>query len=533
VLCDYCLNMRLSSHSLAVSLRAGLALTICALLVPVGSALGASGAPAHDRIAWKPCGERLQCARVRVPLDWHRPAGRTIQLAVIRHPASRPDKRIGTFFFNPGGPGSSGLEVLKDPSSAGLLDAAGDGRFDVLSWDPRGVGASTRVRCFRSKRDEARFWGDLTIPTTTATSRRYQRKAAAYARRCGEVSGVLLRHISTADTVRDLDHLRMLVGEPKLNYVGWSYGTFLGQTYANVHPNRVRAMVLDGVVDAKLYVKSRESSVDNVVTPAGPVFEKFLELCQAAGPERVDADGKPAGCALAGAGPVKERVDQLLRRTRRHPIPAPTADSPGPLTYGKLLTSIFPLLRNPGGWPAWAKDLDAAARGDGSALANVANANPPAAGGAPAPVSIGCADSPATRPLHDWPSVIGRLSATSPIAGPVLGWWLWAPCAAWPTTSAERCTGPWNAATKHPVLVIGTKDDPNTAYANARVTAKRLGNAVLLTHLGYGHISFVDPSRCVTAAYRRYLVRLAPPARGTVCPSDRGPFDPNFGEPLS
>ena len=533
MLCDYCLNMRLSSHSLAVSLRAGPALTICALLVPVGSALGASGAPANDRIAWKPCGERLQCARVRVPLDWHRPAGRTIQLAVIRHPASRPDKHIGTFFFNPGGPGSSGLEVLKDPSSAGLLDAAGDGRFDVLSWDPRGVGASTRVRCFRSKRDEARFWGDLTIPTTTATSRRYQRKAAAYARRCGEVSGALLRHISTADTVRDLDHLRMLVGEPKLNYVGWSYGTFLGQTYANVHPNRVRAMVLDGVVDAKLYVKSRESSVDNVVTPAGPVFERFLELCQAAGPEHVDADGKPAGCALAGAGPVKERVDQLLRRTRRHPIPAPTADSPGPLTYGKLLTSIFPLLRNPGGWPAWAKDLDAAARGDGSALANVANANPPAAGGAPAPVSIGCADSPATRPLHDWPSVIGRLSATSPIAGPVLGWWLWAPCAAWPTRSAERYTGPWNATTKHPVLVIGTKDDPNTAYANARVTAKRLGNAVLLTHLGYGHISFVDPSRCVTAAYRRYLVRLAPPARGTVCPSDRGPFDPNFGEPLS
>jgi len=333
----------------------------------------------------------------------------------IRHPASRPDKRIGTFFFNPGGPGSSGLEVLKDQSSAGLLDAAGDGRrrFDVLSWDPRGVGASTRIRCFRSKRDEARFWGDLTIPTTTATSRRYQRKAAAYARRCGEVSGALLRHISTADTVRDLDHLRMLVGEPKLNYVGWSYGTFLGQTYANVHPNRVRAMVLDGVVDAKLYVKSRESSVDNVVTPAGPVFEKFLELCQAAGPERVDADGKPAGCALAGAGPVKERVDQLLRRTRRHPIPAPTADSPGLLTYGQLLTSIFPLLRNPGGWPAWAKDLDAAARGDGSALANVANANPPAAGGAPAPVSIGCADSPATRRTRPTPTPASPRNASA------------------------------------------------------------------------------------------------------------------------
>ena len=190
------------------------------------------------------------------------------------------------------------------------------------------------------------------------------------------------------------------------------------------------------------------------------------------------------------------------------------------------------MLRNPGGWPEWAKNLDAAANGDGTALADIANANPPGAGGAPAPVSIGCADSPARRPLSEWPGVIGQLSATSPIAGQVLGWWLWAPCAAWPAESAERYTGPWNAVTPNPVLVIGTRWDPNTSYANARVTAKRLGNAVLLTHTGYGHISFVDPSSCVLASYRRYLTHLRPPARGTVCPSDRGPFDPEFGEPV-
>src|SRR5690606_13747507 len=140
------------------------------------------------------------------------------------------------------------------------------------------------------------------IPTTAPASRRYAAKAAAYARRCGRVSGPLLRHISTAETIRDLDHLRRLVGEPKLNYIGWSYGTFLGQTYANVFPERVRAMVLDGVVDAKRYVRGRESSVDNVITPADPVLGKFLELCQAAGPEHQRADGRTAGCALAGGG---------------------------------------------------------------------------------------------------------------------------------------------------------------------------------------------------------------------------------------
>ena len=140
-----------------------------------------------------------------------------------------------------------------------------------------------------------------------------------------------MRHISTADTIRDLDYLRRLVGEPRLNYVGWSYGTFLGQTYANVYPKRVRAMVLDGVVDAKRYVRGRESSVDNVITPAGPVFKKFLELCRAVGPERLRSDGKTAGCALAdGTVPPEQRVDRLLRQARMTPIPAPSAVPPAP-----------------------------------------------------------------------------------------------------------------------------------------------------------------------------------------------------------
>ncbi|MEZ5185040.1 MAG: alpha/beta hydrolase [Candidatus Nanopelagicales bacterium] len=498
-----------------------------------GAARADSAPKSAGKIAWESCGESLECATVRVPLDWDRPGGRKIHLAVIRHLASQPESRIGAIFFNPGGPGSSGVDAIKDPQSSESLDSAGAGRFDIVSWDPRGTGASSHVRCFRNKKAEARFWGDLTIPTRANASRRYQRKAAAYTRRCGELSGGLLRHISTADTIRDLDYLRQLLGERRLNYVGWSYGTFLGQTYANVYPNRVRAMVLDAVVDARAYVRGRESSVDNVVTPADPVFEKFLELCQRAGPERIRADGKTVGCALVGKVPVRRRVNRLLQRVRRHSIPAPSAQSPGRLTYAKLLTSFFPLLRNPGGWPVWAKDIDAAIRGDGSALADIANSVSPGVGGAPAPVGIGCADSPARRGLSAWPSVIGRLTKTSELAGPVLGWWLWAPCAAWPIDSAKRYTGPWNVRTRNPVLVIGTRYDPNTSYANARATANRLGNAALLTHAGYGHISFVDPSSCVVAAYRAYLVDLATSPRGTVCPSDRGPFDPAFGEPVT
>jgi pimeloyl-ACP methyl ester carboxylesterase len=501
-------------------------LVVAGVLAAVAGAAKAEPPPgaeaAGQRIAWQNCGDRLQCAKVRVPLNWDRPNGRRIKLAVIRRLAGDPDRRIGSLFFNPGGPGVSGVETVR--SDGAILDNAARGRYDIVSWDPRGAGASTHVECFRNERQETKFWGDLAVPSTMSESRRYKRKAAAYARRCGKRSGRLLRHISTADTIRDLDHLRRLLGGGQLNYLGWSYGTFLGQSYVNKWPHRVRAMILDGVVDSVRYVRGRESSLANIVHPSDEVFDQFLSVCQSA---------KPGRCALAGHGPVAERVSAVLERLRSGPIPAPNADPPGELTYGEALTAIFPLLRGPGSWPDLAKGLEDAANGDGSTLKQVALGSPPAKGGAPPPVAIGCADSPARRPLRAWPKVIDRLTGTSwGIGGPVLGWWLWSPCAAWPTHSAERYTGPWDATTENPVLVIGTRYDPNTAFANAEVTARRLGNAVLLRHDGYGHISFVDPSECVVDAYGEYLVNLTPPPPGTACPSDRLPFDPKFGEPL-
>ena len=195
----------------------------------------ASQRAAGARIAWKGCGKRLQCARVRVPLDWSRPRGPQISLAVIRYRASGPGRRIGSLFVNPGGPGGSVEQVKHDGAK---LDAAGQGRFDIVGWDVRGAGESTRVRCFRSQRSWRRFlagWA-LPIPGTTEASLRFLRKAAALTRRCGEVSGSLLAHISTADTVRDLDYLRRLVGDQRLTYYGISGGTFIGETYANMFP---------------------------------------------------------------------------------------------------------------------------------------------------------------------------------------------------------------------------------------------------------------------------------------------------------
>ncbi len=141
-------------------------------------------------------------------------------------------------------------------------------------------------------------------------------------------------------------------------------------------------------------------------------------------------------------------------------------------------------------------------------------------------VPLQCADKPPPgQGPQAWPTVIGRLTRISRTAGPLQGWWLWAPCASWPVASADRYTGPWNASTHTPILVIGTRFDPQTPFANARRVARLLGNAVLLTYEGYGHTSENDPSACVEHAVTRYLVALVTSRRGSVCHPDHPPFD--------
>ncbi len=486
------------------------------LVIAISAALAQGGnAAAAPGIDWKHCGPRLQCARVRVPLNWSRPDGRQIELKVARRLASRPDRRIGTLFASPGGPGESGFDLVA--GSGAELDGIGQGRFDIVGFDPRGTNGSTRIRCFRSHQDLVRFWRGTKIPETTAESKAFNRKAAELAHRCGKVSGALLRHVSTADSARDLDYLRRLLGLRRISFLGLSYGTYLGETYANLFPGRVRAMVLDGVVDPVSWAKGAEARLAAGVFPSDEVFERFESLCRAAGPTR---------CALAARGPVKAGIEQLMARLRQGPIPAPTADPPGRLSYGDLLLSLFEPLRSPEEWPQLAEELEAAESGNGSALAQRARPmrSPRAWSVVTTSAAIQCADGPAHRSPAEWPRVIDRLEAISSLQGAVQGWWEWAPCASWPVRDTSRYAGPWNAKTRNPILLIGTRHDPNTGYANARRAARLLGDAVLLTHDGYGHLSFKDPSACVERAETAYLVHLAVPRRGTVCPSDHRPF---------
>ncbi len=505
------------------------ALGLVAVAVNPAVAEAPTSAPSRDGLAssirWNSCGMRLRCARVRVPLDWERPGGPKITIAVIRHLASRPDHRIGSLFVNGGGAsGSVGLVR----SEGARLDALGQGRFDVVGWALRGgAGGEPMVRCFADQRSRERFWDGLSIPTTRAQSLAYLPKTVAYARRCGALGGRLLAHVSTTDDARDLDYLRRLLGDRQLSYWAVSYGTFLGETYANLFPRRVRAMALDGLVDPRIVIRGAAARFSNTVAAMDRGLRAFESVCQRAGSARCALAGRGVVAAAGGAaaGAVAARADPSAQRIAtggielRRPVGRPV----------RVIDKSSRVAAT------GAKSRGGPASGNGSALATQARAvlaGTRSAASDP-PTAITCTDSPARQGPGAWPQIIARLTRVSHVGGPFVGWSNWAPCAAWRARSADRYTGPWNAHTKNPILVIGTTLDPATPYTNARRVAHLLGNAILLTHDGYGHTSEADPSHCVEQVTSTYLVDLITPPKGTVCPSDRQPFDPQFGEPPS
>jgi pimeloyl-ACP methyl ester carboxylesterase len=501
-------------------------LTLAATGAATGAAVpsGAAASTARPGLAWTACGPRLECADVTVPLDWDAPRGRSITLPVARHLASDPGRRIGSLFVQPGGPGDSAVETVRTRGDA--LDAMTGGRFDVVGWDIRGAGGTARVDCFGDPAAREAFWVGVGVPTTAAEQRAYLGTAAEFARRCGARNGELLRHIGTADTARDLDHLRRLVGDRTLTYAGESYGTFIGQTYAAMYPHRVRAMTLDGLVDPVGSSAGTAATLSAGLLGTDEVLEQFAGTCEAAGAER---------CALAGQGPVLPRITALFDRLRQGPMPAPNASVPGTLSYGEAMGALkYAVLGHPALWPLVAGALEAAIQGDGSYVKEEAlfdqgelfhRLTEPGQ-------AIICADSPARQSPEQWPAVVRRMERISTIGGAPMGWTMGAACTAWPAHAEDRYTGPWAAPTRTPILLVNNRYDPNSPLAGARHVERLLGNAVLLVHEGYGHLSINDPSACVTRTVGRYLTELAVPPRGTTCGSDRVPFDPAFGTPV-
>jgi pimeloyl-ACP methyl ester carboxylesterase len=530
------------------TLRAAMMLaTLAAALVcsPAWLAVSAAETLSSPTLQWAPCTGQSQqgfgCAMAQVPLDYAEPAGGSITLSVIRHAATDDAHRIGTLFFNPGGPGGLGTADL--PDWILLFSPTMRARFDIVSWDPRGIGDSTAVQCFANKDDEAKFFEGVpqqAFPVGLQQKLAWIERFEAYGRACLQRNGALLSHTSTADTARDLDLLRQAVGEPTLNYLGTSYGTFLGAVYANLFPGSIRAMILDGNLAPSLYTNNGDPHValssalrfgsDQGISES---LDAFLDQCGLAG---------PAKCAFSTgeARGTHAKFESLLQHLRS----APATVSGFALTDALLLKALEgrffttrPVTSSFSGWAGAGTLLDLvfkAANGasapapDAAAAASLPAQTPPDAEEKYASswqsLTVQCGDSPNPRPPARFLALDRyAYAAYGPIG--VVDLWADEPCASWPVRAADQYVGPWNHPTPNPVLLIGNTNDPSTPYRNSVGMSQELAKSQLLTVEGYGHTVLLNPSQCAQQYEDEYLVNLALPPDGTVCQQDAQPFE--------
>ncbi|WP_261957881.1 alpha/beta hydrolase [Streptomyces nigrescens] len=510
------------------------ALVTCSSVLTGQDLAAADGIPTPSvpapQLDWSPCahGSEFDCATAKVPLDYGHPDGRAIELAVIKRKATGPGRRIGTLFFNPGGPGGPG--TVQMPQNYRSFPREVRERFDIVSWDPRGVGSSTAVNCFAGPQ-EAADWRASKAAGFPVGEKERTAFIAAYrdlARRCQQRDPELLRHVSTADTARDLDQLRRAVGESQLTYLGISYGTILGATYANLFPGKVRAMVLDSNIDPRAWTNHASDQAPELTTflrmgsdrSAAATLDQFLTLCGAATATR---------CPFSAGGPraTRRKFHQLTQRLRTRPVGAWTYAG----TVADVVNSLYAV------HPGW---TDLAGRLQNLWQGHVPK-HPPLPPAPPVPhpnpylgeeqaAAVLCADSPNPRN----PGVYHALEeASAARAGDAGRFWTWATagCATWPAVAANRYRGPWNRPTAHPVLVVGTTYDPATPYKDAQAMAEELANARLLTHYGYGHTALTNPSSCIQAHESRYLIDGLLPPPGTTCRPDTPPFSRSAPRP--
>ena len=426
-------------------------------------------------IAWTDCGGRFRCATLTVPIDYHDPAGPTLQVAVIQRPAGDPAQRIGTLVMNPGGPGASGVRRVRRGFQ---ISAEVAERFDIVGFDPRGVGESAPITCgstvpaFRAL--------DL-APDTPEEQAALEASAAAVAAECAQTEGDRLAHLGTIDVARDLEVLRRALGEERISFVGLSYGTLLGQLWAEAYPGSVRSLVLDGVVD-----------------PSDITTGTSLEQLRAIDETLSDIDAACAAdssCPTTADGGVTAAYDQLAARLEGG-VDENDGVGPTQLTY-----AFFMATYGSERWPELWAALHAGLRGDLSGVAALARSFTNLVSYAPFAI-LSCLDSPHPVGPEEWRLDADGARERSPRFGAALANEL-LPCAYLPSSGIQphRVRAPGTP----PILVVGSTGDVATPYEKAVAVAERLDSGFLLTVEIQGHIA-IGASDCADAAITRYLV---------------------------
>ncbi|WP_234334237.1 alpha/beta hydrolase [Streptomyces sp. NRRL B-1347] len=486
-----------------------------------------------QRLKWRDCGD-VQCARLTVPRDYAHPGdGKTFVLPVARAVTDDEERRVGTLVYNPGGPGESGVADLKE-GGVESFGAKARARFDIVSFDPRGVaGSRPALDCPEEEEDTA---GDGAgsgsgeqppVPRTAAARARALADARAEATACRKGSHGLLRHVGTQDVARDLDVLRAALGERKLTYVGWSYGTHLGTRYAEQFPRRVRAMVLDGAVDPSLGWERRALSE---ATGFRRAVDDYATRC---------ADVVGRGCPGDSPGEIRRLIQGLYESTEHDPLPV-DGDEEGLGTTDVVDAVSLAMYTPEDEWKPLSAALRAAARGDGTKLAELSEADAPEpaarsrgkgkrASKAPvdnraskAPVdnsdaailAVSCADTAYPRTAEPYWDALERAERKAGLYGvssvvSVLA------CKDLPSgTQQPRRV---EAEGVPPVLVIGTTGDPATPYEEAESLADQFPGGMLLTYEAPGHTAYGRGGACVTQRVDDYLVGLREVPDGTTC----------------
>ncbi len=506
----------------SVAMISGLVL-LSSLMAACGSGAGDEGS-AGQKLSWKDCpapsqaegggnapsplpnGGTWQCATMRAPRDWAEPDGDTIGIALIRARASGDaDDRIGSLVFNFGGPGGSGVTTLP---SFGADYAKLRTRYDLVSFDPRGVGRSAGVKCESDQQLDAYFQQDMT-PDDAAERTQLLATTKEFNAACEKNSPKMLPYVRTTDAARDMDLMRQVLGDGKLHYFGISYGTELGGVYAHLFPKNVGRAVLDAVVDP---TQTSEQGSLGQAKGFQLALDNYARNCVS------QTEDCPVGNT---AQEVKDRIAGLLKSLDAKPLPG---NFPRVLTQTAATNGIAQALYSKDFWEYLTEGLEQAYDGDGkvlmllSDLMNGRSPNGEYSNMSAANTAIDCADDKPRYTLADVERRLPEFRAASPVFGDFLAWGM-VSCTDWAVPGAADHPDV-SAPGAAPILVVGNTGDPATPYEGARRMVEALGKGVgvELTYKGQGHGAYDSKDKCVRAAVDGYLLDGKVPAAGTVCP---------------
>ncbi|KAJ3105187.1 hypothetical protein HDU96_008671 [Phlyctochytrium bullatum] len=506
-----------------------------------------------------------ECATLMVPLNHlNKSDDRKIPLSLIRYKAQK-EPRLGSILINPGGPGGSGVDtVLYGGESTSRITG---GQYDIVGFDPRGIARSKSVICFSNPAEHAAFerlretLGLPGAPGAKISINEYAAYASVFGRSCKKQSGEYVNYISTAFTARDMDLIREAVGDEVTNYWGFSYGTYLGMTYANMFPDKVGRYIIDGVTDPETFAGSYADWARGSVIHLDEVFDKFGSICESVGPVRCPL------AALAQNATLLKRYNVESAKNRKgsavstllsnfalslaeDPLPAPDAVIPGVLTYGLVQNVLFRLTYAPLLWGIYAKPLaDTIGSGRGEPLLDFIRVGPrgnidPAESFCPAEDTSGSTGFPSVKcsdgedesavSLDAWDALAEEMEGVSKISGRI---WtsIGLPCKYWPSKPVERFAGPWKHKMKNKIFILTNTLDPVTPLESAQKVFDILGkeNSALLIQDGLGHCSLNHPSLCTLLAIERLFTHGELPSEDVKkCTSDYVLFPPQSGDGL-